>query len=77
MNTDHFSRCKADVLAHTDGLIARVKAGFLNEAAFERLMKSYLDSPAVYPEWREILLNVALNRLDGLDAETRRTRRGY
>lgn len=77
MDTDHFSRCRADVLAHADGLIARVKAGFLNEAAFERLMKIYLDSPAVYPEWRDILLNLALYRLDGLDAETRRSRRGY
>lgn len=61
----HYDRCRALVLGHADELIEAIKAGRLNAAAFEGLMCSYLDHPAFWPDWREQLLALALQRHTG------------
>ena len=60
----HFEKCCASMINQADMLIERIKNQKLNVGAFEGLMSSFLDRPAYYPEWRDPLLTMALERLD-------------
>lgn len=60
----HWLKCVEAVSSYADALIGSIKAERMNASSFEGLIRSYLEAPAFYPEWREPLLNLAQDQLN-------------
>lgn len=61
----YFNQCKRSVLNFADGLADAVRAGRMHASAVEGRIESFLDQPAYYPEWRQVLFNLAMERISG------------
>lgn len=61
----HFDQSKAAALDYADALADRITAGKLNASAISSLLRSYVDSAAFYPQWREELFACAYERIVG------------
>lgn len=64
--SEHFDKCRANVLDYADHLIKTVKAGKLNGSAYEGLIESYLKAPAFADDdARRELYRLAYERFHG------------
>ncbi len=59
---DHWRGCLESIMTRADALWDAVKAGKLNESAVDGLLRSHLDQPAFYPEWKDDLHRRAMER---------------
>nr|WP_278422965.1 hypothetical protein [Brucella anthropi]DAM62859.1 MAG TPA: hypothetical protein [Caudoviricetes sp.] len=61
--SNHYNACLQSVLNYANSLGDAVRKKRLNASACERLIRSFLDQPAYYPEWRRQLLEEALKEI--------------
>ncbi len=70
--SEHFKRCKANVLRKARDLADAINRGRMNYDAAEWIIESYLNQPAYYPSHRDRLQKIAE---DYIYEETKSSRR--